>query len=362
MSHIIESISSTNIKIIEFYNKISQGILKLSPDFQRKLVWKKQHKYHFIETILKNYPFPEIYIASADIDVDRITSSEVVVDGQQRLSAIMDYIQEIGDFKNQKKITSFDKLDNNAKKSFLNYPITVRDLKDIDSKVIRDIFLRINNTEYSLNAIEKTNAMYGDSELVIFCKQIVEKIDDYKPTSEDTESIISEVRRQTLSDFFHGKNIFSDFDAKRMIHLQYILAIIVTILEKNYFSRNTKIQEYIEKYNESFNKKEIIEDKLIKTINFIEDLKLPLESYWLNRTNLFTLIIEISSLDISKINLVKFKSSLIELENKSKLYFTNDKNIELTPEETKYFEYVKEAVNEKSARIYRANYIQDLLK
>lgn len=117
--HILsESIPSTNIKIIELFNKIESGNLVLNPDFQRKLVWKKQHKYHFIETILMNYPFPEVYLASSDIDVNSITSKEIVVDGQQRLSTIVDYIKGVGDFNNQFKIKPFFKLEDEEKKDF----------------------------------------------------------------------------------------------------------------------------------------------------------------------------------------------------------------------------------------------------
>ena len=76
-----ESIPSSNVKIIELYNKIENGKLQPHPDFQRKLVWKKQHKFHFIGTILLNYPFPEIYIASSEIDVDSLEAKEIVVDG-----------------------------------------------------------------------------------------------------------------------------------------------------------------------------------------------------------------------------------------------------------------------------------------
>ncbi|MCP4113537.1 MAG: hypothetical protein GY749_49770 [Desulfobacteraceae bacterium] len=54
------SIPANNEKIIEIYKKVKSGQLDPSPDFQRKLVWKKQHKINFIKTILLNYPFPEI--------------------------------------------------------------------------------------------------------------------------------------------------------------------------------------------------------------------------------------------------------------------------------------------------------------
>ena len=158
-----ESIPSTSVKIIELYNKIDSETLDTSPDFQRKLVWKKQHKYHFIETILLNYPFPEVYIASSEMDVESLTAKEVVVDGKQRLTTIVEYIKGVNDFKEQNRVTSFNKLESDEKKSFLNYLVTVRDLKDMNPDLIKEIFKRINSTEYSLNTVEKTNAQFTNT-------------------------------------------------------------------------------------------------------------------------------------------------------------------------------------------------------
>jgi uncharacterized protein with ParB-like and HNH nuclease domain len=120
------SIPSNSVKLIDLYNKIVSGSLITGPEFQRKnLVWKKQHKFSFIETILLNFPFPEVYIASAELDLAELKAREIVVDGQQRLTTIVDYIQGRNDFINQKSIKSFDELGEQEKRDFLNYLITV---------------------------------------------------------------------------------------------------------------------------------------------------------------------------------------------------------------------------------------------
>ena len=64
------------------------------PTFQRKLVWAPKHKESFIDTILRGFPFPEIYIAQSGIDLETFQSQQVVVDGQQRLSAIISYVSD----------------------------------------------------------------------------------------------------------------------------------------------------------------------------------------------------------------------------------------------------------------------------
>lgn len=348
------SIPSSNLKVIELYNKIDSGNLKINPDFQRKLVWKKQHKYHFIETILKNFPFPEVYIASSSIDVENLLASEIVVDGQQRLSTIVDYIKGQGDFDGQKAILAFKDLDTDSKKDFLNYMVSVRDLKDLHLDDIKDIFKRINNTEYSLNAVEKKNAQYGDGEFMIFCKQIVEA-DEVQ--SEDTEVILDVEERMSIINFWIVNNIFTENDSNRMIALQYVATLITTIMEPDYFHRNSKTMDYIEKYNNEFPEYHVAFKKLKTVIDFIKKLDLAKGSYWFNKPNIFTLISELSKVEVEKLNLTNLKTNIEELEAESIKYFANIDSEKISEDNKKYFEYAKQGINDKNQRLHRAKVI-----
>ncbi len=360
MKELLESIPSTNVKIIELYNKINSGSLIINPEFQRKLVWKKQHKYHFIDTVLKNFPFPEVYIASAEMDLDNITASEVVVDGQQRLSTIVDYIKGIGDFRVQNRVKRFEELSVDEKKLFLNYLVSVRDLKNLDPDIVKEIFMRINNTEYSLNAIEKVNAQYGDSEFVVFCKQIVDS--DFKPCEFDTDSIVTKDLRDLSNQVLSTTQVFSDNDIMRMSNLQYMMTLVSTLIESEYFNRNIRVQDYIEKYNVNFERKKAIENLLSKAFNIILKLDFEHSSYWCNKSNFFSLVVELAKSDVDNLNVAILKEKLETLEGKSKQYFSSVAHEDITPDEKKYFEFAKEAVNEKSARNHRGKILEDIIK
>lgn len=360
MENVLESIPSTNVKIIELYNKITSKSLDTSPsDFQRKLVWKKQHKYYFIETILANYPFPEVYIASREMDVNNITATEVVVDGQQRLTTIVDYIKGQGDFLKQNKIIAFDELDIEKKKNFLNYLVSVRDLKNIKEDVMKEIFQRINNTEYSLNAIEKINAQYGDSEFIVFCKQLIDP--DFNVDPKFTDIIFEEGNREKIINFIQENEVFADNDRKRMADLQFMMTLVATLIEDSYFSRNTKAQKYIEEYNEEFVSFKNIENLMIKVTNFMIELHLPKGSYWYNKSNFFTLFIEASKcVECHYLEIEDIRNKLIIIEEKSRLYFKRETS-DLSDDEKTYFEYAKEAVNEKNVRVFRGEFVRKIL-
>lgn len=354
-----ESIPSNSVKIIELYNKIDAGILDTSPDFQRKLVWKKQHKYSFIETILMNFPFPEVYIASSEMDVETLKSKEIVVDGKQRLTAILDYIKGVKDFENQRRVTPFEELTTDEKRDFLNYLVTVKDLKDIEESYIKEIFQRINSTEYSLNANERINAQYGGGEFALFCKQIVDA--NYTATADETDIVLERETKGLLNSFFSDNEIFTDNDKARMFDEQYAMLIVSTFLEGDYYGRSSKVNEYLEIYNSSFENYTIPLKLLTNSIITISKLGFYKNSYWFNKANLFTLIIELSKINTEKLNLQTLEQELLELETKVDLYFSDDYTIEITDNEKKYFEVARQGSHEKANRIFRGKIIKDIL-
>jgi hypothetical protein len=358
-----ESIPTTGMKIIDLYNKIDNDLLDTQPNYQRKLVWKKQHKYAFIDTILLNFPFPEVYIASSDIDVVKMVATEVVVDGQQRLTTIVDYIKGEGDFASQTKVINFNDLEAVDKKSFLNYKVSVRDLKDIGEDIIKEIFQRINSTEYSLNTVEKNNALFGDGEIAMFCKQLVDR--DYNVSEDTTDIVLDSKSRTEINDFFGNNKIFTDNDKKRMYDFQYLMLITSTILEGNYYGRSTKVEDYLDKFNSSFEDYEKIQNLLLKSIRIIDKLEFPLKSYWFNKANIFTLIVEISKVDDAKLDTKILERELLSLEDKVDLYFTAEEEDELeyiSEDEKKYFEVARHGSHEKASREHRGKVIENILK
>ena len=80
--------------ISDFIEWDKNGLLKLSPDFQRRSVWSPKAKSYLIDTILRGKPMPKIIITQ---ELKGAKTIRVVVDGQQRLRAMIEYYN--GDFK-----------------------------------------------------------------------------------------------------------------------------------------------------------------------------------------------------------------------------------------------------------------------
>jgi len=150
-----------------------------------------------------------------------------------------------------------------------------------------------------------------------------------------------------------------------MLALQYIMTLIATIVENKYFRRNDKVQFYIELYNEEFVDASIIDNRLLATITFIDSLNLDARSYWLNKANAFSLIVELYKFDTSKIDRITLTDELNQFESDYKEWVKAQANEVPYKEryvgQIKYFEYSREGVNEVAARDHRGEIIKNII-
>lgn len=313
-------------KISEIYRRVKEGSLILQPEFQRKYVWTKEHKEEFIDTILKGLPFPEVYIAQQGIDIEKVLSSEVIVDGQQRLTTIMHYIDEdegSSDF--GKTVRKFKKLEEAERNDFLNYNVVFRDLGDIEGDLIKEIFRRINLTKFGLEQIEIQNAVY-DGEFISCAKTILDSIEE------------------------GAFNIFSESELSRMSDLHYVLLLLSTIVNEGYFTRDKEIENTVITYNEEFPRRKEFEDGFINHFHFIQSLDLANDAIWLRKSNFFTLFIETYGKKIPETaelvrRLNEFENQVISNKNKAKE--TNDFSF--------YYANMYTGTNNRTSRIYRGD-------
>ncbi|MEI7576564.1 MAG: DUF262 domain-containing protein [Armatimonadota bacterium] len=70
----------------------ANDLLKANPEYQRGLVWSKDQKRKLIDSILRGYPIPLIYLHVVKKEVGGISNTMLyVIDGQQRINAIHEY-------------------------------------------------------------------------------------------------------------------------------------------------------------------------------------------------------------------------------------------------------------------------------
>ena len=331
--------SPTSKKIGELLTDIREKTLIPKPEFQRRLVWSNKHKSDFIKTVLDGYPFPEIYVAAGEVDLDTGKRTVMLVDGQQRLATLRQYVEGSSDLILSKGISPYKKLTDEQKEAFLEYDVVIRDLGKINMAEIIDVFQRINSTNYSLNAMEINNARF-DGEIKRFAEQL----------SQDP--------------FFAYHNVFSFTDIRRMNDVAYALSIIITVMS-TYFSLEREFESFLRHYNDEFEEKQRLETEFEKVFQFIGECGLPEDSRAWRKSDLFTLLVETHRAlfkvgnNFKPIEVGKRLLRFYDLVNKS-----DKADEEFATEHRKIMEYYNATIqgtNSRTNRIKRGKIIQDVI-
>jgi hypothetical protein len=147
--------------ISDFMEWRANGILDLSPEFQRRGVWTRAAKSFLIDTIVRGKPIPKLLLTQSLKDKRNLRT---VVDGQQRLRTIFEFLGD--DFTILRAHNeayarkAFSELPEDVQTEVLKYEVGVDVIFDADYKDLLDIFARINTYSVVLNTQEKLNAKY----------------------------------------------------------------------------------------------------------------------------------------------------------------------------------------------------------
>lgn len=134
--------------------------LIISPDYQRGNVWTQRQRIELIESILMGIPLPVIYL------FEDKEGKKQVVDGRQRITAIVDFLNDNFPLKDLKILPqynglTFSGLPEKPQGIFEDYQILCYIIQPpTPERVKYDIFDRVNRGGTKLNSQEMRNALY----------------------------------------------------------------------------------------------------------------------------------------------------------------------------------------------------------
>lgn len=321
--------------------EVEEGRLEVKAFFQRRLVWTTRDKEFFIDTVLQGYPCPEIFVATTSIEKKSLKFRTWLVDGQQRVTTLVDYFK--GNLK-PKDGKAFDDLDEAAQERFLGYEVAVRDLGAVTDDQIREIFRRINSTDYALKSMEMLNAMYS-GEYKAFCETL---------------------SRHT---FFREHKVFPEAYVKRMYDVTFCVILVTTLLA-DYYRRDERNAEYLERYNDAFPQQDEINKQLDQVFAFVDACGFDEKSRVWGQTDLLTLLVELHSILV----IHKLPLDAIAVGQRLRIFYNHVNDLyrgKRLPDETqvpsgqeevfKYLKAATKASNDKYARVARAEVISGLI-
>lgn len=376
-----KSFSLGRLDIVDLYEWHTNGKLVYETYFQRQFVWKEKDKKDLIDTIMKGYPIPAIFICDAKTNYATLSKTYNVLDGRQRLESIFEFLDNKYEYKGKK----FNQLDDDEKKCILNYNITLIQmyLEPDDTDKIKEIFKRLNKNSYNLNKMEKQSTQLVEYDYMIIAKIVagivqVEKIenylkeinelfeeendgeiDDYSLEEDAGNNVSNEIKElcklekiSNINQLLTTDIVFSHYDRQRQIALQYFLNIYACVIKGEIINRNVTEKLIIElsEYD-----KNILQEKLS---NCNEASKVLLDLYnkdidpfWKNKTSFFSLLV-LFACNLQKIKKLTVEEIMVKLEDFQK---SN------TDEWDKYNEASRQGVNDKKVRELRSEILSKLL-
>mgnify|MGYP000063675405 FL=1 len=257
--------------ISDLYNGMKSGDIIINKEYQRSPgLWPNNSRSYFIDTILNEYPFPKIVLWQK-IDIYSQKTTSEIIDGQQRLTTIRDYINNKFKLSYVSKKYSnkfFDDLDDKTKEMLLTYEVSLDIITSGSNEEILEIFKRINSYTLPLNNQEQRFATY-QGEFKWFINELTERI----------------------TPFLSKTKVLGDRDISRMLDddlltecwKQYLKGIVV---------RSTKKLDLLYKENDIFfPEKDILFQIIMGTFDFLKDNFYNIfEYYYVKPYNFYSLM------------------------------------------------------------------------
>lgn len=264
----------TTHRTVSWFNKSFQrNELVLSAPFQRNPVWTSAQKSYLIDTILQGLPVPELYMQ--DVVDPGGEERNVVVDGQQRIRACLDYLAgqyalEGEEVQARWRGLRFDDLNDDEKQSIFGYKLVVRILPAMSDEDLRRIFARLNRNVVALNPQELRNATYWGP-------------------------FISLVQELADSDsFWADSGIFSANDHRRMLDHEFISELLVGYMHGP-LNKKDKLDHYYQLYEGEFERRDEI-SSVFRTVTAEIAQVLPhlSETRWRKKSDFYTLFLSLA--------------------------------------------------------------------
>ncbi len=234
---------TNNYSVKHILKQLDNDAYFIDESYQRRFVWTEGDQVRLIESLLNGYLIPPIYLWESAMDSETGDEETHIVDGQQRIKSIDKFIHD--EFCLSEKYLSlrkphkpdryinkrFSELDASDKNAIRTSKITSIVLSgDLTIDDIKNIFVRLNLTNYSLNDQERRHA--GKNGLFA---QAARDIAD--------------------AEFWDDHEIFTANDVKRMKEIEFgatllLLARRGMIAQSNQKALNQAYDDYSQSYPE----------------------------------------------------------------------------------------------------------------
>lgn len=225
--------------------------LDLNPWYQRRSVWTQPQKAYLINTLFEKKPIPSLYIRHS-LDIEAEKSIKEVVDGQQRIRAILEYAGDsfAARHLHYPKRVKYSQLKRSEGESFKLTSLSVGYLLGATDGDVIEIFGRLNSVAKTLNAQEKRNARFS-GEYKQFC--------------------LEQAAKRVM--LWRDLGLFNANDIARMAEVQLVSDITFNFINGLSDYRSDKLDKIYAQYDEEFPERTEMERRFEYVFSQIVGLK-----------------------------------------------------------------------------------------
>ena len=211
--------------ILDIKNLYDNNHLNLEPGFQRQSVWTERDRAKLIDSILRNYPLPAIFLYKREENGHLVFD---VIDGKQRLESIFMFTGAMrGRFWTRAQLPGAEKVEwvdwLMLKRQGLQHLITGYEIPviEVDGELgdIINVFVRINSTGKALTRQEQRHARYYNSPFLKEAARLANRFKNYLLTN----------------------HTFSPGQISRMKHVELMCELMLSIVQGDVLNKKTAL-------------------------------------------------------------------------------------------------------------------------
>lgn len=235
---------------LDFAGWRESNSLILTPKFQRRGVWTTPARSYLIDSLLRTMPVPPIYLRVRQSD-DQSRIIREVVDGQQRIAAVLDFMDQ--KYALAKSLDApyagkrFGDLAPTEQDAIRQFSFICEIFHGVSDTHVLEVFARLNTYSVKLNAQELRNGRFFGP-----FKRLA-----YQLAFEHVE-------------FWRRCRIFSERNIARMLEAELTSELIIVQLA-GLQDKKKSIDRFYAEYDETFSGRKRIERRFRETMDFIND-------------------------------------------------------------------------------------------
>lgn len=216
---------TTTKSVLDLQNLFESNHLNLEPGFQRQSVWTERDRAKLIDSILRNYPLPAIFLYKREEEGHLVFD---VIDGKQRLESIFMFMGTMrGRFRTRTQLPESESVEwvdwALLRRKGLQHRITGYEIPviDVDGEIgdIINVFVRINSTGKALTRQEQRHARYYNSPFLKEAARLANRFESY----------------------FLDNGIFSTGQLSRMKHVELICEVMLSLVQGDVLNKKTAL-------------------------------------------------------------------------------------------------------------------------